>query len=81
VPEKAIRQIFGIMAKGLGKHTFQILTKNEQSASMSLHRGFMAKNIWMGVTVDSEAYAYRYGSSEEKSGSSEIHSLNLFYRD
>lgn len=58
VPEKAIRQLFGIMAKA-SQHTFQILTKRAERLYELAPRLIWPKNIWMGVTVESEAYAYR----------------------
>lgn len=58
VPEYFIKQIFEVMGK-TPQHTYQILTKRsermvELAPSLKWH-----KNIWMGVSVESQSYHYR----------------------
>ncbi len=58
IPEKTIHQLFRIMAKA-SQHTFQILTKRAERLYELAPRLEWPSNIWMGVTVESESYAYR----------------------
>jgi protein gp37 len=58
VPLEFIQAVFDVMGKAYW-HTFQILTKRserlaELAADISWH-----KNVWMGVSVESQQYVYR----------------------
>lgn len=58
VPENIIYQLFEVMGKA-SQHTFQVLTKRAERLYEIAPKLNWHKNIWMGVTVESEAYAYR----------------------
>ncbi len=57
-PDSVIIQLFEVMAQAPW-HTFQVLTKrSERLAKMAKSIGW-TKNIWMGVTIESDEYLYR----------------------
>lgn len=58
VPVEFIRRALGVMA-ATPQHTYQILTKRaERLAALSLELDW-PDNVWMGVSVESQAYAHR----------------------
>lgn len=58
VPEAYIRSVFEVMGEA-SQHQFQILTKrSERLAELSPSLPW-PPNVWMGVSVESEAYAWR----------------------
>jgi protein gp37 len=58
VPEEFIFRAFDVM-KRANWHRFQVLTKrSERLLSLSEHLPW-AENIWMGVSVETDAYTYR----------------------
>jgi protein gp37 len=58
VPLEFIRKIFDTMAS-CGQHQFQVLTKRaERLLELSPHLSW-APNIWMGVSIENQKYAYR----------------------
>lgn len=58
VPLSFIRQVFEIMA-ATPQHTYQILTKRSERVAELEKRLPWPENIWLGVSVESEAYRYR----------------------
>jgi len=58
VPFPFIQQVFVVMHKA-GWHRFQILTKRAERLADLAPSLTWAENIWMGVTVESDAYLYR----------------------
>jgi protein gp37 len=58
VPIAFIEQVFQVM-KQAEQHTFQVLTKRPNRALELFDRLPWASNVWMGVTVESEAYLER----------------------
>ena len=59
IPVDYIDSVFEVMVR-CPQHTFQILTKRPEQASL-LHLPW-ARNIWLGVSVESEAYIERVRS-------------------
>lgn len=58
IPVKVIQKIFSVMNQA-SWHIFQVLTKREaRLVELSPHLTW-TKNIWMGVTVESNEYIYR----------------------
>ncbi|HEV2493268.1 MAG TPA: phage Gp37/Gp68 family protein [Terriglobia bacterium] len=58
VPLDFIRSIFSVMAR-CPHHTFQILTKRSQRLSEIAPRLEWPPNVWMGVSVENQAAAFR----------------------
>ncbi len=60
VPDYFIMQVFNAMARAHW-HTFQVLTKRpERMRRLTLRRPWMQQpNIWLGVSVESNDYAWR----------------------
>lgn len=58
VPKEFIFRVFDVMHRAHW-HRFQVLTKRAQRLSLLDNQLRWAKNIWMGVSVESEAYAWR----------------------
>lgn len=58
VPTETIIRLFEIM-RGCDQHTFQILTKRAERIPDISGEISWPKNVWMGVTVESELYADR----------------------
>ena len=58
VPLSFIQQVFDIMNKALW-HKFQILTKRAERLAELMNALPWTKNIWMGVTIESDSYLYR----------------------
>jgi protein gp37 len=53
-----IMQVFDVMNRA-SQHIFQVLTKRSQRLLRLSPQIPWAKNIWMGVSVESEAYSFR----------------------
>lgn len=58
VPFETIRKVFRVM-NDLPMHTFQVLSKREQRLAELAPQLKWTDNIWMGVTVEDNAHAYR----------------------
>jgi protein gp37 len=58
IPQEFVRQVFTVM-NAAEWHTFQILTKRSQYLSTIAHKVKWSKNIWIGVSVESEQYLHR----------------------
>jgi protein gp37 len=58
VPDTFIDQVFEVMA-ACPQHTFQVLTKRAERLARVAHRLRWPSNVWMGVSVESPAYAWR----------------------
>lgn len=58
VPEAFIKQVFDVMA-ACPQHTFQVLTKRAERLARVAPRLPWPSNVWMGVSIESEAFAWR----------------------
>jgi len=58
VPFSFIRQVFTVM-EAASWHRFQILTKRSERMAELANMLPWPKNVWMGVTVESDAFLYR----------------------
>lgn len=58
VPAEFIREVFDVMAE-TPQHTYQILTKRAQRLSKIADSLNWSANIWMGVSVETQRYAFR----------------------
>jgi protein gp37 len=58
VPEEYIQEIFAVMRE-VKRHRFQVLTKRSERLQMLSPKLEWAPNIWMGVSVENDEYAYR----------------------
>jgi len=58
VPDEFILQVFEVMAD-TPLHTYQVLTKRAQRLSTLAHHLPWPANVWMGVSVESQRYAFR----------------------
>jgi protein gp37 len=58
VPRSYVQQVFDVMRRGHW-HQFQVLTKRAERIEEVSDELFWAPNIWMGVSVENEKYAYR----------------------
>lgn len=58
VPDKFIKQVFAVMNKA-SWHTFQVLTKRSDRLAKLAPELTWTDNIWMGVTVESDAQKIR----------------------
>jgi protein gp37 len=58
VPVEFIRRVFGTMRR-CPQHQFQVLTKRAERLIEICGCLEWSDNIWMGVSIESEAYAYR----------------------
>ena len=58
VPADFIRQVFGVMSRAFW-HRFQVLTKRSERLLKLAPSLRWTSNIWMGVTVESQDYAFR----------------------
>lgn len=58
VPLSFIRRVFEVMAE-TPRHTYQILTKRSRRLAELASDLVWSPNIWMGVSVESERYAFR----------------------
>lgn len=64
VPAVFIRQVFETMSLA-SRHTFQVLTKRSERLAALAPELDWQKNIWMGVSVESEKYSYRINHLRE----------------
>lgn len=58
VPLSYIKDVFDVMRRAHW-HQFQVLTKRAERIEDLSHKLQWAPNIWMGVSVENEKYAYR----------------------
>ena len=58
VPTAFIQQVFEIMA-ATPQHTYQVLTKRAQRLSKLAKSLEWSPNVWMGVSIESDRYAFR----------------------
>lgn len=58
VPEAFIAEVFSVMAE-TPRHTYQVLTKRSNRLARLSRRLPWTSNIWMGVTVELDRYAFR----------------------
>lgn len=64
VPGEFIAQVFAVMAD-CPQHTFQILTKRAERLARLARQLPWPDNVWMGVSVESRAYAWRVAYLQE----------------
>lgn len=60
VPDDYITEIFDVMRRA-PQHTFQVLTKRAERLARLAPRLTWPANVWMGVSVESPAFAWRVG--------------------
>jgi len=58
VPKSFIKKVFGVMNES-SMHTFQVLTKRAERMAKLSDELVWSKNIWMGVSIESEKYKNR----------------------
>jgi protein gp37 len=58
VPVDYIRSVFEVVAD-TSQHTYQLLTKRSKRLAAVAERLNWPRNLWMGVSVESERYAFR----------------------
>jgi len=58
IPLEYIQRVFGVM-KRASWHTFQILTKRSERLFELNSEIEWSENVWMGVSVETQAYTYR----------------------
>lgn len=58
VPEEFIHQVFQVMAE-TPQHTYQVLTKRSKRLSRLSAQIKWPQNVWIGVSVESQSYAFR----------------------
>lgn len=58
VPEAFVARVFEVMA-ACPQHQFQVLTKRAERLARVAPRLAWAPNIWMGVSIESDGYAWR----------------------
>ena len=58
VPVEFIADVFATMAEA-SQHTFQVLTKRSQRLTALSRDLNWAPNVWMGVSIESDRYAFR----------------------
>lgn len=58
VPESFIVRVFGVMRRA-SQHDFQVLTKRSARMAEIAAKIDVPKNVWMGVSVETEKYASR----------------------
>jgi len=58
VPEGFIRRVFEVMAD-TSHHTYQVLTKRSRRLAQLAPRLPWPPNVWMGVSVENQHYAFR----------------------
>jgi protein gp37 len=61
VPEAYISQVFDVMAR-TPQHTYQVLTKRAERLARMAKRLPWPSNLWMGVSVESDAFGWRIDS-------------------
>lgn len=60
IPEDFVRRVFEVMLE-CERHTFQILTKRPEHAVRLAPKLPWPDNVWLGVSVENEAYSGRIG--------------------
>lgn len=60
VPREFVRSVFGVMGEA-GQHTFQVLTKRPErmAALLAELQPEPLPNVWLGTSIESDAYARR----------------------
>jgi protein gp37 len=58
IPDDFIEKVFEVM-KDTPRHTYQVLTKRSQRLAKIAPRLTWPKNVWMGVSIESDSYAFR----------------------
>jgi len=58
VPEEFIQEVFSVMRQ-VSQHRFQVLTKRSERLKNFSRNLEWTPNIWMGVSVENDEYAYR----------------------
>lgn len=58
VPDEYIEMVFDVMGKA-SHHTFQVLTKRSERLSELAPKLPWPNNVWQGVSVENQKYAYR----------------------
>lgn len=58
VPEEYIHRIFAVM-RGTPQHAYMMLTKRSERLRQLSPRLDWGQNVWMGVSVENQDYAYR----------------------
>jgi protein gp37 len=64
VPESFIAKVFGVMAE-TPQHTYQVLTKRAQRLHRLADNLPWPPNVWMGVSVENQRYAFRIKHLQE----------------
>lgn len=58
VPEEFIQRVFTVMRE-TPRHEYQVLTKRSKRLSQMADRIDWPSNVWMGVSIENQAYAFR----------------------
>ena len=58
LPLEYVKSVFAVMAEAQ-QHTFQVLTKRSGRVAQLAAQLDWPKNIWMGVSIEDQAHAYR----------------------
>ncbi len=58
VPFEFIEDVFTVMAE-TPQHTYQVLTKRSKRLAQLAGRLDWSENVWMGVSVETQRYAFR----------------------
>ena len=58
VPDSFVEQVFDVMSR-TPQHTYQVLTKRAKRLSASAARFDWPDNLWLGVSVETQRYAFR----------------------
>ena len=58
VPLGFIRDVFAVMAE-TQRHTYQVLTKRSKRLAQIADKLEWSPNVWMGVSVETDSYAFR----------------------
>jgi protein gp37 len=64
VPLGFIRDVFAVMAD-TPRHTYQVLTKRSKRLAQIADKLEWSPNVWMGVSVETDRYAFRVGHLRE----------------
>lgn len=74
VPLTFVKKVFAVMAE-TPQHTYQVLTKRADVLERVASRLTWSPNIWMGVSVESDEYAWRIDSLRRTSAAVKFLSL------
>ena len=58
VPEAFIREVFQVM-RATPRHEYQVLTKRSKRLAEMAHRLPWPDNVWIGVSIENQRYAFR----------------------